>query len=150
MHPRDEPSSQFSSVQNGIYTLGKNPYALYPVTLRSFPNFAFETVPKFVWLKLALSHPFKEDRLALPLSTPLSCRRSMVWCPWLCARTEVVSQASQHFRSSEKHATCEGCFSRQSICSVISFHSGMPRAVHPQEFSKSSVNCHINPSLTQF
>ena len=68
---------------------------------------------------------------------------SLTLCP------QVVSQASQHFRSSEKHAICEGCFSRQSICSVISLHSGMSRAVHTQEFSKSSVNCHINPSLTQ-
>ena len=33
-----------------------------------------------------LSRPFKENRLALPLSTPLSSRRSMAWYPWLCAR----------------------------------------------------------------
>ena len=33
----------------------------------------------------APTHPVKEDRLALPLSMPLSSRRSMVWCPWLCA-----------------------------------------------------------------
>ena len=41
----------------------------------------------------------------------------------LCLR--VVSQAPQHFRSSEKQATCEGCFARQSICLVISLHSSM-------------------------
>ena len=36
---------------------------------------------------MALSRPFKEDRRALiPLSTPLSSRRSMAWCPWFCAR----------------------------------------------------------------
>ena len=33
---------------------------------------------------------------------------SLALCP------QVVSQASQHFRSSEKQATCEGCFARQS------------------------------------
>ena len=55
-------------------------------SLRSFPNVAFVTVPRFVWLTMALSRPLKEDRLALPLSTPLSSRRSMVQCPWLCAR----------------------------------------------------------------
>ena len=49
---------------------------------------------------------------------------------------QVVSQASQHFRSSKKQATCEGCCAHQSICSVIFFHSGMSRAVHPQEFLK--------------
>ena len=38
----------------------------------------------------------------------------------LALRTQVVSQASQHFRSSEKQAICEGCFFRQSVCSVIS------------------------------
>ena len=36
------------------------------------------------WLAMALSRPLKEDRWALPLSTPLSPRQSMVWCPWLC------------------------------------------------------------------
>ena len=28
---------------------------------------------------------FQEDRRLHPLSTPLSSRRSMEWCPWLCA-----------------------------------------------------------------
>ena len=41
----------------------------------------------------------------------------------LCS--QVVSQASQHFRSSEKQAISEGCFARQSICSVVSLYSGM-------------------------
>ena len=44
---------------------------------------------------------------------------SLALCP------QVVSQASQHFRSSKKQATCEGCFARQSVCSVVSLHSGM-------------------------
>ena len=38
---------------------------------------------------------------------------------------QIVSQASQYFRFSEKQAICEGCFARQSICSVVSLHSGM-------------------------
>ena len=49
---------------------------------------------------------------------------------------QVVSQAPQHFRSSETQAPCNGCFSRQSICPVISLHSGMSRAVHRPESSK--------------
>ena len=32
------------------------------------PNVASEAVPMFVWLTMALSRPFKEDRLLLPLS----------------------------------------------------------------------------------
>ena len=53
---------------------------------------------------------------------------------------QAVPQVSQHFRSSEKQAACEGCFARQCICSVVSLHSGMSRAVHPQEFSKVDVD----------
>ena len=34
---------------------------------------------------------------------------------------QVVSQAPQHFRSSKKQATCEGCFACQSICSSFPF-----------------------------
>ena len=33
-------------------------------SLRPFPNVALETVPMFVYLTMALSRPFKEDRLA--------------------------------------------------------------------------------------
>ena len=43
----------------------------------------------------------------------------------LCLQVE--SQASQHFRSSEKQATCEGCFASQSICSVVFLHSSKSR-----------------------
>ena len=74
-----------------------------------------------------------------------------------------MSQAPQHFGSSETRATCDGCFSCQSICLVIYFpslrhvqgntctgvytlacsgqymhrslHSGMSRAIHAQEFT---------------
>ena len=64
----------FSSVQDGIYAFGKALMRSTP-SLGSFHNVAFETVPMFVWLTMALSRPFKE---ALPLSTPLSSRRSVV------------------------------------------------------------------------
>ena len=58
--------------------------------------------------------------LALPLV------QLMVWC-YLALCLQMVSQTHQHFRSSEKQTTCEGCFARQSICSVISLHSGMSK-----------------------
>ena len=51
---------------------------------------------------------------------------SLAFCPL------VVSQTPQQFRSSETQATCEGFIARLSVCSVISLHSGMSRAVHPQ------------------
>ena len=74
---------------------------------------------------MALSRPFKEDRLALPLSTPRSLLQATDGVISLALCLQVVSQAPQHFRSSEKQATCEGCFARQSICLVISLRSGM-------------------------
>ena len=59
----------------------------------------FETIPMFVLLTMALSYPFKKDRLALPLSTPLSSRRSMVWCLWLVPAGSVSSSSTpQIFR----------------------------------------------------
>ena len=55
-------SVQFSSAQDGIYALGKAHMRSTP-SLRNFPNVAFKAVPMFVWLKMSLSRPFKEDRL---------------------------------------------------------------------------------------
>ena len=109
----------FSAVQDGIYELGKAHIMRPTPSIRSFPNVLFETVPMFVWLTMALSRPFKEDRLALPISTLLSSRRSMVWCP--CP--QVVSQIPQHFRSSVKLVICGGCFARRSLCSAIILQS---------------------------
>ena len=63
----------------------KIPYALHPVS-QKFPQLRLWNGSN-VLLTMALSRPIKEDRLALPLSTPLSSRRSMVWCPWLCAKS---------------------------------------------------------------
>ena len=102
----------------------KKPRCTPPCLSEVPPNVAFETGQVFVCLTLALSRPFKEDRLMLPLPTHIPSRQSMVLmsvvlCP------QVVSQAPQHFRPSEKQGTCEGCFARQSINSVISLHSGM-------------------------
>ena len=70
-------SPQLISVQDGIYALGKAHMCSTPFS-EVFPNVAFETVPMFVCLKMTLSRPFKEGRLELPLSTPLSSRRSTV------------------------------------------------------------------------
>jgi len=77
-----------------------------------------------------------------PLLQVIDGVMSLALCP------QVVSQAPQHFRSSEKKATCEGCFARQSICSVFSFLSGMSRAVLPRKFSKVDVDHGRIPAWT--
>ena len=109
----------------------KRPYALHPVSQKFHPTF-----PIFVWLTMALSRPSKEDRLAFPLSTA-SLLQAIVGVMFLALCPQAVSRVPQHFRPSEKQDACEGCFPsrfpRQCICSVISLHSGMSRAVHPQE-----------------
>ena len=80
---------------------------------------------------MAFSRPFKEDRLALPLST--SSRWSTVWWPWFCAR-RWCSQAPQHFRSSETQATFDGCFAHnenvKGSTSSGCFESGCPTMTH--------------------
>ena len=60
---------------------------------------------------------------------------SLALCP------QVVSQAPQHFRSSEN------CFASQSICSFIFLHSGMSRTVHLQEVPKVDVESEAHSSL---
>ena len=52
---------------------------------------------------------------------------------------QIESQAPQHFKTSGTKAPCDSCFALQSICSVVSLHSGRSRAEHPQEFSKVDV-----------
>ena len=59
---------QFSSVQDGIYTVGKAHMCSTP-SLRSFPSVAFETVPTFDRLTMTLFRPFKEYRPALHCET---------------------------------------------------------------------------------
>ena len=98
----------------------------------SFPNAAFKTAPKFVLLRQGRS-----SRASSSHASVLQVIADVVSLA-LCA--QVVFQAPQHFRSSEKQATCEGCFACQSICSVIFLHSGMSAAVHPQGFLKVHVN----------
>ena len=93
-------------------------------------------------LTMAHTRTFKGEHQALSLSMLPSSRRStgvvfMALCP------QVVSQSPQHFRASEIQATFDGFFARQSVCSVISLHSGMSRAVQ--------LHCHANdlPSTEQ-
>ena len=81
------------------------------------------------WPFLVLSGKIIEHFPFLCLSSP-----GYRWCdvPGLVPAGSVSSSSTlQIFR--------DGCFARQSICSVISFDSGMSRTVHPQDFSKVDV-----------
>ena len=113
-------SVQLTSEQDGIYALRKahmQPPPPPPPSLRNSPNVAFETVLMFVCLTMAIS--FFQIRLSsASLSTPLSSRRSMVVTS-LALCLQVVSQAPEHFKYSQKQATCEACFACQDICCYI-------------------------------
>ena len=71
---------------------------------------------------MALSRPFKwrsssASSFHASLLQAIDGVMSLALCP------QVVSQASQHFRSSQKQATCEGCFARR--LSARSFPSAL-------------------------
>ena len=98
-----------------------------------------------VHLMISLSHPSKEKRLPsastfyAPLLQVISGVISLVLC------LQAVSQAPQHFRSSETQATCDGCFARWSICSLTSPDPSMSQAIHPQSPQRWLLNtatCH--------
>ena len=137
---------QFSSVQDGIYicarkkthmrlyvsivqfssrwylyTLGKA-YIRSTQSLRSSPDVTFGTVPNVHLTDDGSSSSFPgrspgASSFHASLLQLIDGVLSLVLCP------QVVSQAPQHFRSSETQATYQGCFSRQSIDSVIFLHS---------------------------
>ena len=82
-------SVPFRSVQDGIYSPEKA-HMRSTMSLRSFPNVAFETVPVFAWLTMAPSRLFKGDRLALPLWTPVRC---FIWMhEWNCRCGETAQE----------------------------------------------------------
>ena len=70
------------SAQDGIVALGKAHTRPAP-PLSSLPKVALETVPIFAWLNTDHSRPWRVECRPLPLSTPLSFRRSMLWCSGL-------------------------------------------------------------------
>ena len=104
-------------------------------SLRSVPNVAFDDGPLSSFQERSCSASSFHACLLQAIDGMMSLA--------LCA--QILSQDSQHFRSSEKQDTCEGCFARQSICSVISLHSDMSRAVYIQEISKVDVENHYIP-----
>ena len=93
------------------------------------------------WLTMALSRPFKEDCLTLPLSLPLSSRWSVVWCPWLCALStlelprskplvRVALATSLSAGSFPFTLACPGLYTHRSfqrwMSTINTFQSGLP------------------------
>ena len=110
----------------------KSPYALHPVS-QKFPqrrqgNSSNVRLTDDGRLSSFQGRSSSASSFHASLLQAIDGVMSLALCP------QAMSQSPQHFRSFEKRATCEGCFARQSICSVISLHSGMSRAVHTQEF----------------
>ena len=87
---------QFSWVQGGIYELGKAHTRSTP-SVRCFHLVLPESVPMFVWLTVTFPHAFKEDHQALPLSTPLSSKQSIVPCLWLVMVALPTSLSARSF-----------------------------------------------------
>ena len=122
--------SMFSSVQDGTHALGKaHNYALHLVC--QFSKRSCWNGPDDVGL--TDDGPFSSSASSFHacLLQVINGIMSLVLC------LQVVSQAPQHFRSSETHTTWDVWllfFHRQYICLVISsLYSGMFRAVHQQE-----------------
>ena len=95
-------SVQFSSRR--YLCAWKSPYMRSTLSLRCFPNRLPLKQPQCRLIGWP-SHPFKEDRFLFPRISPPGDR----WCSVLGSAT--------------LKATCEGCFARQSICSVSHFPS---------------------------
>ena len=129
---------QFSSRWYTSICAHRKAHVYFILSLRSFLNDAFETVSVFVWLMMALSHPFKEDCLVLPPSTPLSSRRLMVWCPWLWPGDSVLGSAALQIFQDTSHLWWLLCLPVHLLSHFPYF--GMSRAVNPLEFLKVDVD----------
>ena len=128
--------TQFSSVQDGIYVLGKaSIYALHPISQKCPQCCLWNSSNVHLTDDGHLSSFQERASSASSFHTFLLQATDGVMFLALCP--QVVSQASQHFMSSVKQATCDGCFVSQSICLAIALHSGISRAVLPTGVFKS-------------
>ena len=120
-HIKNNSSIQFKMVS----MLSEKPIcAPHRLSLRSFPNVTFETVYN---VRLTDDGPLSsfQGRSSSASSFHASVLQEIDGVMLLALCPQVVFQAPQQFRSSAKQA---------SVCApVMSLHSGMSRAVHPQE-----------------
>ena len=125
-------SVRFSTIQDGICALGKA-HMCSAWSLRSFPQ-------RRLWngsnVRLIDDGPLSsfQGRSSSVSSFHASLLQAIGGVMPLALCLHVVSQASQHFRSSEKQATCEGCFAPQppppSTCLPPPPHSPPPVYLH--------------------
>ena len=136
---------QFSS---GWYLCAqKSPYVLHPVS----PKFPQCCNVRLIDDGSPSWTPSFQGRLSSASSFHTSLLQAIDGVMSLALCLQVVSQAPQHLRFSEKQAACEGCCARLPTCLVASLHSGMSRAVQPQEFSKVGVDqWHIHRSFQKW
>ena len=87
---------QLSSLQDGIYALRKGNMRSAP-SLRRFPSVPFRTVAMLVWLTLALSPPFKEDRSSSASFSGTSLLLAISSVMPLALFPQVLSEVPQHF-----------------------------------------------------
>ena len=133
-------SVQFSS--RWYVCARKSPHALHRVSpsLGRFPNVAFETV--LVFARLTDDGPLSSFKgrsssassFHASLLQTIDGVMSLVLCP------QVVSQASQHFRSSEKQATCDGCFAASLSARSFPFTPAFPRQYTHKSFRTSAID----------
>ena len=121
-----------SSVQDGIYALGKA--HVHSTSSQKFPRCCLWNGSNVCLIDDGPLSSF-QGRASSTSSFHASLFQAINGVMSLALCLQVVSQAPQHLRSFKKQTTCEGCFACQSICSVISHHSSLSRAIHPQEFS---------------
>ena len=120
----DVSSVEFSSVQEGIYALGKaNNYALHLIS-QKFPQ---RCLCNGSTVRLIDDGPFLsfEGRSSRASSFHASLLKAIDSVLSLALSPQVVSQASQHFRSSEKQATDVESEKKGDGAHVLGRFSGM-------------------------
>ena len=119
------------SAQDGIIALGKAHTCSAP-SLSSLPKVALKTVPIFVWLNTNCSRPWMVECWPLPFSTPLSFRRSMLWCSGLSMFRKFLKPLSTSALPSRRPDVISPVLASLSARSFPT-DSGMPRTVDPQK-----------------
>ena len=133
----------FSSVQDDKMCAQQHLHALHPVYQRFL--LCYLSISSSVGLIDNGPHLSFQGRSLSTSSFHTSLIQAMDGVMSSALSPQVVSQAPQHFRSSETQATRDNCFACQSVCSVISLDSGMSRTVDAQKCLKVAVkHCHIS------